>query len=266
MRVCEHCGNQVSDQALFCGKCGNDIGFDGSGTNPAPQPPAPNPAPIPRPKLGPSPLAFAGAYAKQIVYAVFALVIVVGSVASNGMLGSVHPASAQEVANILTVAVNRFYSSDMDNDAAGEYVRTVWKYLPEDVTDAAIEECDGDKDEAIEKMSGMVGDVADSFAGKAEVRAVFSVGDKIDSSDIKENNNAFHDAKFKTRMKKGYELEVASVITAKEDIGQLEAGETKKVDPTSSGLQVVQIGDRWYIWFSACNSLLEDVADSSDEW
>lgn len=261
MRVCEHCGNQVSDQALFCGKCGNDISFGGDGTNHVPQPPVPNPAPVP----GPSPLAFAGAYAKQIVYAVFALVIVVGSIASNGMLGSVHPASAQEVANVLTVAVNRFYSSDMDNDATEEYVRTVWKYLPEDIANAAIEECDGDEDEAIEKMSGIVGDVTDSFAGKVKVRAVFSVGDKVDSSDIKESNNAFHDAKLKARMKKGYELEVASLITAKEDIGQLEAGETKKVDPASSGLQVVQIGDRWYVWFSGCNSLLEEVADSSDE-
>lgn len=261
MRFCGHCGNQVSDQASFCGRCGNTI--NGA---PAPQPPVPGPTPVPQPGPDPSSLAFLGAHAKQVVYAIFAIVIVAGSVVSNGMPGSVHPASAQEVANVLTVAVNRFYSSNMDNDAAEKYFRTIWKYLPEDITNAAVEKCDGDKDAAIEKVSGASGDILDAMdVDKVKARAMFSVGDKVDSSDIRESNNAFHDAKFKTRIAEGYELEVSGVVTAKEDIGQLKAGETKKVDSVSSDVQVVRIGGRWYVWNSAFKSLLEDMADSSDD-
>ncbi|WP_236028198.1 hypothetical protein [Bifidobacterium pongonis] len=211
-------------------------------------------------------MAFIGAHAKQVVYAIFAIVIVAGSVVSNGMPGSVHPASAQEVANVLTVAVNRLYSSNMDNDATEKYVRTIWKYLPEDLADAAIEECDGDKDAAIEKISGMAGDAIDSMGvDKVKARAMFSIGDKVDSSDIRESNNAFHDAKFKSRIAEGYELEVSGIVTAKEDIGQLKAGETKTMDSMSSGMEVVRIGGRWYVWSSSFNSLLKDVADSSDD-
>lgn len=270
MRFCGHCGNQVSDQASFCGRCGNTINGAPSPQPPTPQPPVPSPtpgpAPVPQPWHGLSSLAFLGAHAKQVIYAIFAIVIVAGSVVSNGMPGSTHPASAQEVANVLTVAVNRLYSSNMDNDAAEKYVRTIWKYLPEDLADAAIEECDGDKDAAIEKISGMAGDAIDSMGvDKVKARAMFSIGDKVDSSDIRESNNAFHDAKFKSRIAEGYELEVSGIVTAKEDIGQLKAGETKTVDSTSSGMQVVRIGGRWYVWNSSFNSLLEDVADSSDD-
>lgn len=240
MRICGHCGNQVTDQALFCGKCGNNIGAPTSAPGPSPTPgpvptPAPTPTPgpspvpptpVPAPTPGPSPaplsgilsslLASAGAYIKPIVYALFAVAIVVGSAVSNGVPGAVHPASAQEVANVLTAAVNRYYASDMDNDAAEKYTRTVWKYLPEDIANAAIKECHGDKDEAIEKMSSVLSDFTDSMSGKIKVRAVFSVGDKVDSDDIKDSNNAFHDAKFNSRLKRGYELEVAAVVTAKE--------------------------------------------------
>ena len=144
MRICGHCGNQVTDQALFCGKCGNNIGAPTSAPGPSPTPgpvptPAPTPTPgpspvpptpVPAPTPGPSPaplsgilsslLASAGAYIKPIVYALFAVAIVVGSAVSNGVPGAVHPASAQEVANVLTAAVNRYYASDMDNDANPE--------------------------------------------------------------------------------------------------------------------------------------------------
>ena len=172
---------------------------------------------------------------------------------------------------MLTAAVNRYYASDMDNDAAEKYTRTVWKYLPEDIANAAIKECHGDKDEAIEKMSSVLSDFTDSMSGKIKVRAVFSLGDKVDSDDIKESNNAFHDAKFNSRLKRGYELEVAAVVTAKEDVGTMKAGETKKQDSMSSGMQVVQIGGRWYMWSSSFNSLLEEASssssdDSSDDW
>ena len=294
MKICGHCGNQVSDQALFCGKCGNNISAPTPAPDPTPGPtptpaptptpvpaPAPTPTPVPAPAPGPSPatvpgilsslLASAGAYIKPIVYALFAVAIVTGSAVSNGVPGAVHPASAQEVANVLTAAVNRYYASNMDNDAAEKYTRTVWKYLPEDIANAAIKECHGDKDEAIEKMSSVLSDFTDSMSGKIKVRAVFSVGDKVDSDDIKESNNAFHDAKFNSRLKRGYELEVAAVVTAKEDVGTLKAGETKKQDSMSSGMQVVQIGGRWYMWSSSFNSLLEEVSssssdDSSDDW
>lgn len=266
MRFCGHCGNQVSDQASFCGRCGNSINGAPTPQPPTPQPPVPSPAPVPQPGPDISSLAFVGAHAKQVVYAIFAIVIVAGSVVSNGMPGSVHPASAQEVANVLTVAVNRFYSSNMDNDAAEKYFRTIWKYLPEDITNAAVEKCDGDREAAIEKVSGMSGDVIDAMGvDKVKARAMFSIGDKVDSSDIRESNNAFHDAKFKTRIAEGYELEVSGTVTAKEDIGQLKAGETKKVDSVSSDMQIVRIGGRWYVWNSTFKSLLEDVADSSDD-
>lgn len=282
MRFCGHCGNQVSDQALFCGKCGNNISAPTPtpdptpGPSPVPPTPTPTPTPVPAPVPGPSPaplpgilsslFASVGAYIKPIVYALFAVAIVAGSAVSNGVPGAVHPASAQEVANVLTVAVNRLYSSNMDNDAVEKYLRTIWKYFPEDITNAAIEECDGDKDAAIEKISGAAGDAIGTMgADKVKARAVFSVGDKVDSSDIRESNNAFHDAKFKTRIAEGYELEGSGVVTAKEDIGQLKAGETKKVDSMSFGMQVVRIGGRWYVWNSSFNSLLEDVADSSDD-
>ena len=147
MRICGHCGNQVSDQALFCGKCGNNIGAPTPAPGPTPGPspvpptptPAPTPTPVPAPVPSPSPapllgilsslLASAGAYIKPIVYALFAVAIVAGSAVSNGVPSAVHPASAQEVANVLTAAVNRYYASDMDNDAAEKYTRTVWKYL-----------------------------------------------------------------------------------------------------------------------------------------
>ena len=216
-------------------------------------------------------LASVGAYVKPIVYALFAVAIVTGSVASNGVPGAVHPASAQEVANVLTAAVNRYYASTMDNDAAEKYTRTVWKYLPEDIANAAIKECDGDKDEAIEKMSSVLSDFTDSLSGKIKVRAVFSLGDKVNSDDIKDSNNAFHDAKFNSRLKRGYELEVAAVVTAKEDVGTMKAGETKKQDSMSSGMEVVQIGGHWYIWSSSFNSLLKEASssssdDSSDDW
>lgn len=102
MRICGHCGNQVSDQALFCGKCGNNIGAPTPAPGPAPGPspvpptptPAPTPTPVPAPVPSPSPapllgilsslLASAGAYIKPIVYALFAVAIVAGSAVSNG--------------------------------------------------------------------------------------------------------------------------------------------------------------------------------------
>lgn len=234
MRICGHCGNQVSDQALFCGKCGNNIGAPTPAPGPTPGPspvpptptPAPTPTPVPAPVPSPSPapllgilsslLASAEAYIKPIVYALFAVAIVAGSAVSNGVPSAVHPASAQEVANVLS-------------------------------------------------------DFTDSMSGKIKVRAVFSVGDKVDSDDIKDSNNAFHDAKFNSRLKRGYELEVAAVVTAKEDVGTMKAGETKKQDSMSSGMEVVQIGGHWYIWSSSFNSLLKEASssssdDSSDDW
>lgn len=249
---CPNCGNPVNPTAAFCRTCGTRLTVPVPGPVPAPGPmPAPKPVPANGMPQG-ADLAIAGLNTKWVGAAIFAIIIVVASLAVGSGSASVGRASSpQQLADMLTENYNNLFRSDFDDESLDAFASDVVDSMPKDIINKALEETGYTRDDVVDEVKeGMEGSLSsiESIIDDVSVTAQVSVGDRIDSDEIDDLEDTFKDHDLRLDIDEGYELDMNATIVAKDDIGTMQKGD--KEDNTVSGvLEAFSIDGRWYLWY-----------------
>ena len=182
------------------------------------------------------------------VVAIAAVVIFSATRCSSGGGGR----SAQDLANEISAAYQRVFDENMSDGSVEAYSETLLNVMPPEFVDAAIEESGVDgRGEALEQLGdGLVASLssADAMLEKADIDIQVTVGDKLDDDYVDGLNEDFENLGLDFEATEAYELGADMTITAREDVGALEAGESTSQEMSNVGMTAVKIGNAWYLW------------------
>lgn len=236
---CPMCGKENPGEARFCGHCGHEL----------PRNPSPVPGPRPAPNSG----------RRSLLIMAVAAVVIVG-VAIFGIMrciGGGGRGTAQDLANELTKSYQRVFDEDMSDASIEAFAETTLDAMPPEVVEAALEEGSVEsREEAIEQVgdsfaASLAG--SESLLDKADFEIQMTVGDKLDDDYIDGVNENFEELGISIEVTEAYELGIDMKITALEDVGILEAGESRSQEVSNSGTAAVKIGNSWYLWINGLN-------------
>lgn len=236
---CPMCGKENPGGARFCGHCGHEL----------PRNPSPVPGSRPAPNSG----------RRSLLIMAVAAVVIVGVTIFGIMrcVGGGGRGTAQDLANELTKSYQRVFDEDMSDASIEAFAETTLDAMPPEVVEAALEEGSVEsREEAIEQVgdsfaASLAG--SESLLDKADFEIQMTVGDKLDDDYIDGVNENFDELGISIEVTEAYELGIDMKITALEDVGILEAGESRSQEVSNSGAAAVKIGNSWYLWINGLN-------------
>lgn len=232
---CPVCGKKNPDNARFCAACGR--AFSHSSTTSM------------KPK---APLV---GFTKVLPFVGVAVVVVAAVLVISNLIGG--RGSAQEIADELAVSCQRIFDERFSYDSVRDYSVAVVDAMPPEGLDMLLEEGSIDsREEAIEKVGD---DLLDSLSGqesmfdKVDIQMRVVVGDEVDADYLERVNEQFESHGKSIEVTEGYLLGSEITITAREDVGVLEAGQTTTQEVGNTGNTAIKIGNKWYVWTTAVN-------------
>ena len=244
---CPTCGKQNPDGAHFCGQCGRDL--RGYAKQPL-QTATSVPAGAATPNLGKR---------SFLILAVAALVVIgVVIFGITRCVGGGGRGSAEDLANELTAPYQRIFDDSLSSASVEAFAETVLGAMPPEAVDAMLEESGTDsREEAIEQLgdSLVVGPASgvESVLDKVDVEIRITVGDTLDDDQIDSLNEDFEDHDISLEVTDACTLGADMPMTAREDVGTLDAGESTSQEASNSGLIAIEIDGSWYLWTSSIN-------------
>lgn len=241
---CPVCGRENPNGARFCGQCGRDLSAYKRG--------------LASGTVAPPAVAIGYDHGKRSFLILVSTAVVILAVAVFGLtrcLGGRR--SAQALADELTVPYQRLIDEGASDSSVDAYSETMLDAMPPEAIDALIEETGVDgREEAIEQMgSGAARTFSqlESIFDKVDFEVRITVGDELDDDYIDGVNEQFDDHDISLEVVEAYSLGIDMTMTAKEDVGLLEAGQTTTQEMSNSGMTAIRIGDQWYLWVNGFN-------------
>lgn len=249
--MCSNCGKPLNPNAKFCGICGAPVQSPPEGEQRVYQTNTDMHTQGVTGTAAGGTAVIGGLNMKWVGAAVFVVIIVVASLLVNGSTGSAgRSSSPQQIADMLTSNYGRIFADDFDDDAIATFAGNYLDSMPDEVVDKAMEESGYTRDEAIDEVADGIKSSLDSYEDildSVSMSFTVNVGDQLDSDDIDDIEDALSDNDIDLDITDGYELEATVTVTAKEDIGRLEKGETD-TETTNVGAQAICVDGRWYLW------------------
>ena len=269
--VCPVCGTSLPDGAAFCANCGSPLAAPSFLQPPArgglyPDPasfPLPGQAPFPgpTPEKSKKPLVIGiivGAVAlAAVVLVVFLLVIPglsTGSEESPDVKAQVNVhESAEAVCDELTRGANDLIAGGVGPDALEDGLDLLVELVPEEAAvyvskvGLSHESLIEGFDRAADQMMGYSNVFA--LLEYADVEVSFEVGAELGHSELTRiNNYFFRIGAGGVEATAGYRLDVELSVTALEDTGSHEKGESYLETPDDTGIYAIEVNGSWYVW------------------
>lgn len=269
--VCPVCGTSLPDGAAFCANFGSPLAAPSF-----PQPPAmgglyPDPASFPLPGQAPfpgptpekskKPLVIGiivGAIAlAAVVLAVFLLVIPglsTGSEESPDVKAQVNVhESAEAVCDELTRGANDLIADGVGPDALEDGLDLLVELVPEEaaVYVSKVGSSHESLIEGLDRATVQMMGYSNVFAllEYVDVEVSFEVGAELGHSELTRiNNYFFRIGAGGVEATAGYRLDVELSVTALEDTGSYEKGESYSETPDDTGIYAIEVNGSWYVW------------------
>lgn len=232
---CPACGKKNPDSARFCARCGRAF-MHGSTSSV-------------KPKASPAGIT------KVLPFIGIAAVVVAAVLLVSNVIGG--RGTAQELADELTASSQRVIDESLSDDSVREYAAAFVDAMPPEGLEMLIEEGLVDsRGEAIEQVGeGLLNSLSgqETVFHKADVEIKIVVGDEVDADYLDRVNEQFESHGKSIGATEGYILGGEVTITALEDVGVLETGQTATQSLDNTGYTAIKIGNKWYVWMAGAN-------------
>lgn len=232
---CPACGKKNPDNARFCAACGR--AFSHGSTTPV------------------KPKASLVGFIKVLPFVGVAVVVVAAVLVISNLIGG--RGSAQEIADELTASSQRVFDEGFSDDSVREYAAVFVDAMPPEGLEMLIEEGLVDSREGAIELVGesLLNSLSgqDSVFSKVDIEMKIVVGDEVDADYLDRVNEQFESHGKSIRATEGYILGGEVTITALEDVGALDVGQTTTQSMGNTGYTAIKIGSEWYVWMTAVN-------------
>lgn len=248
---CPKCGNQIPDSAHFCPNCGAKVGVqpspisDGLSSSTTIQNDYSGMS-ADSVRKGPSLASKLVPVAAAVVIIVAAIFVITRFMPTDGK------SSGGRVAQELTKTTNRVFSSNFSESSIETMFKSVIDMMPKEAVSALLaEEGLSDYSELMSELDILsLSDLSSlqPYMESLDITCEFVIGDQLSQAELSSINEGFTEHGLNLYATKGNSLGVAMNITALEDVRGINKGETISQSIDDTGLIVIAINDRWYLW------------------
>lgn len=245
---CPKCGASLPDGAGFCGSCGAQLGQTNQ------QPAAAAAVATTAMKAGgPNKKIIIGA---GVVAVIVVIAIIVGIVScASGFKGAKTPS---DFCVSLNKSMEKVIKDGFSENSAKKFAKDLINMMPPGYVDAYCKSNNISKDtldKQIESATGSLGSLGPSlspYLKSLDIKWTFSATKELSSSTISSINAQFNKVGYTKYATSGYYLSMDLSMTAKEAIpaANLKAGQTRSQTGMSTGMYVIQVDGKWYLFSS----------------
>jgi hypothetical protein len=245
---CPMCGKENPDGARFCGQCGYDLSGHARSSQVSSSASVSAPAPV----SGPSFVANSGKRSLLILVVAAVAIVAVVIFGVTQCFGGGGKRSAQDLVDGLTPLYQRVFDDGFSDESVDAFAEAVFDAMPPEAIESVIEEgVVDDREELIDQFGDgffAATSGAESVYDKLDVDVQMTIGDEIDDDVIDSLNEEFKDNDLSLEVTEAYAIGVDMTMTAREDVGTIEAGESTSREIGNMGYMAVKIGNGWYVW------------------